>query len=71
MLLHVPLNRGFDATALISAVEAIDGPGFSPATVALVLRYEDRVEQEFLADWATVGEELLIGAPEPSPRRFR
>jgi hypothetical protein len=69
MLLHIPLNAGFDVTAPISAVEAIDGPGFSLATVALVLRYDDRVEQEFFADWAAAGDELLIVPPEHSRRR--
>ena len=71
MLLYMPLNRGFDATVPINAVEMVDGPGFGDATVALVFRCEDRVEQEFIEDWASVGEELLIGEAEGPHRQIR
>jgi len=71
MVLYRPLNRGFDATATITAVEAIDGPGFGAATVALIFRCEDRVEAEFMEDWAAAGEELLVGEAEHPQRHLR
>jgi hypothetical protein len=60
-LLHIPLNKGFDITAPIDAVESIDGPSFGAATVALMLRYNDRNVRDFFEEWAGAGEELLVG----------
>jgi hypothetical protein len=64
MVLHMPLNSGFAATTPIGAVEMIDGAGFGQARIALLIPYEDRAEQEFIEDWASIGEELLVADPE-------
>ena len=71
MLLHMPLNKGFDITAPIAAVESIDGPSFGAATVGLLLSYNDPTERDFFNEWAGAGEELLVGDAEPTKSTSR
>ena len=67
MLLRIPSNYGTDLTAPISSVEAIDGPGFGAATIALVLPYDQPADARLLEKCAAVGEELLLSDAEAGP----